>query len=82
MKIENAESYEDLESYTDVEKDRLFTHWAGRASSLEDAAKHARLKSGEYFANSKDAEAKIWRDFADWLETMAKANRKKQQEFK
>lgn len=63
------------------EKARLFTHWAGLAAGLEEAAMEARQKAGILFGMGSDAEATAWREVADWLNRKANEKRQKQQEF-
>jgi hypothetical protein len=67
---------------TDAERARLFSHWGGRAGSLEEAVIDAKGLAGQCFANGHDELAKMWREVAKWLASRAETERRKQQEFR
>lgn len=65
---------------TDEEYERalLNTHWSGQVCSLVDAAREARKGAGEAYATGNHDElAKVLRDRAIWLESLADRARAK-----
>lgn len=51
----------------DFKRQLSYEHWMARAMALESAEIEAKRKSGEFYSQNRDLEAKIWREVATWL---------------
>lgn len=65
----------------EIERDRLHSHWAGQAASLEAFEVELKRMAGEAFSNGRDDNAKLIREIATLAGKKALDYRKRQKDF-